>query len=109
MEAVINKIDNTISSYDTVRYSDIFKRTFKEVMSHWFWWCCSAVMILSTTIQYHLGNSLGASLITSVPIIVVPIVCGISQCLSFNNFKNFDTQRLQEQKDIFEEGIRELE
>lgn len=108
MEAVINKIDSTISSYDTVRHSDIFKRTFKEVMLHWFWWCCSAIMILSTIIQYNLGNSFGVSLITSIPIIVVPIICGISQCVSFNNFKNFDTKRLQEQRAIFEDGIREL-
>lgn len=108
MEAVINNIDKTIESYKTVKYSDIFVKTVKEVIFHWFWLCCSATMILSTVIQYHLGNSLGASLITSVPIIVVPIVCGIFQCVSFINFRNFDTQRLQEQRAIFEEGIREL-
>jgi hypothetical protein len=81
METVTNNIDIKINSYTTVRYRDIFIKTFIEFISHWFWWCCSAVMILSTVIQYHLGNTLGASLITCIPIIAVPIVCGISMCL----------------------------
>jgi hypothetical protein len=86
----IDDLKKQLKEYKQVKYYVIFFRDLKDTLYNWFYILCSIIWLTSTGIQIYLGKSYIIASITSLPMILVPIILAIATCLDYKSFVKFD-------------------
>jgi hypothetical protein len=85
----INELKKELKEYKHEKYRRIFFNDLIDTLTNWFYILCVIIWLSSTGIQIYFGRAVWFAAITSAPIIIVPLIVAIAQCLEYRSFNKF--------------------